>query len=175
MRRCLALALGDDPMFDADLLTGKPVRPARDVAGSEDALDAVLEVLIDDSAAIDLRVPPVPIRRTATLLGMALKIGQLIVEFDLHPHRSKRLDEVRHARQHEAGTAKFNDHLRSGIEHPIAQSALKHTDDAPYYGFGTVFPAQPDRQSVLVEHWGALIGHLRRGSSWRAHEDVTLR
>jgi hypothetical protein len=54
VRRCLALALGDDPMFDADSLTGKPVRPARDVAGSEDALDAVLEVLIDDSAAIDL-------------------------------------------------------------------------------------------------------------------------
>jgi hypothetical protein len=51
VRRCLALALGDDPMFDADSLTGKPVRPARDVAGSEDALDAVLEVLIDDSAA----------------------------------------------------------------------------------------------------------------------------
>ena len=74
-----------------------------------------------------------------------------------------------------AGTAKFNDYLRSGIEHPIAQSALKHTDDAPYSGFGTVFPAQPDRQSVLIEHWGALIGHLRRGSSWRAHEDVTLR
>ena len=50
--RCgLALALGDDPMFDADSLTGKPVRPARDVAGSGDALDAVLEVLIDDSAA----------------------------------------------------------------------------------------------------------------------------
>jgi len=87
------------------------------------------------------------------LLGIALKIGQLIVEFDLHPHRSKRLDEVRHARQHEAGTAKFNDHLRSGIEHPIAQSALKHTDDAPHYGFGAVFPAQPDWQSVLVEHW----------------------
>jgi hypothetical protein len=101
------------------------------------------------------------IRRTATLLGIALKIGQLIVEFNLHPHRSKRLDEVRHARQHEAGT-KFNDHLRSGIDHPIAQSALKHADDAPYSGFGTVFSAQPDRQSVLVEHWGALIGHLRR-------------
>ena len=66
------------------------------------------------------------------MLGMALKIGQLIVEFDLHPHRSKRLDEVRHARQHEAGTAKFKDHLRSGIEHPIAQLALKHTDGAPY-------------------------------------------
>ena len=54
VRRCLALALGDDPMFDADSLTGKPVRPARDVAGSEDALDAGFEVLIDDSAAIDL-------------------------------------------------------------------------------------------------------------------------
>jgi hypothetical protein len=51
VRHCLALALGDDPMFDADSLTGKPVRPARDVAGSGDALDAVLEVLIDDSAA----------------------------------------------------------------------------------------------------------------------------
>jgi hypothetical protein len=44
VRRCLALALGDDPMYDADSLTGKSVRPARDVAGSEDALDAVLEV-----------------------------------------------------------------------------------------------------------------------------------
>ena len=50
VRRCLALALGDDPMYDANSLTGKSVRPARDVAGSEDALDAVLEVLIDDSA-----------------------------------------------------------------------------------------------------------------------------
>ena len=38
VRRSLALALGDDPMFDANSLTGKPVRPARDVAGSEDAL-----------------------------------------------------------------------------------------------------------------------------------------
>ena len=37
VRRCLALALGDDPMFDANSLTGQPVRPARDVAGSEDA------------------------------------------------------------------------------------------------------------------------------------------
>jgi hypothetical protein len=43
VRRCLALELGDDPMFDADSLTGEPVRPARDVADSEDALDAVLE------------------------------------------------------------------------------------------------------------------------------------
>ena len=54
VRRCLALALGDDPMFDANSLTGEPVRPARDIAGSEDAWDAGLEVLIDDNAAIDL-------------------------------------------------------------------------------------------------------------------------
>jgi len=54
VRRCLALALGDDPMFDAGSLTGKPVRPVRDVAGSEEALDAGFEVLIDHSAAIDL-------------------------------------------------------------------------------------------------------------------------
>src|SRR6185437_6915602 len=53
VRRCLALALGDDPVFDANLLTGQPVGPARDVAGSEDAWDAALEVLIDDDAAID--------------------------------------------------------------------------------------------------------------------------
>jgi hypothetical protein len=40
-------------MFDANSLAGEPVRPARDVAGSEDALDAGLEVLVDDNAAID--------------------------------------------------------------------------------------------------------------------------
>ena len=53
VRRRLALALGDDPMLHANSLTGQPVRPACDVAGSEDALDAGLEVLIDDNAAID--------------------------------------------------------------------------------------------------------------------------
>ena len=53
VRRCLALALGDDPMFDANSLTGQPVGPARDVAGSEDAWNAALEVLIDDDTAID--------------------------------------------------------------------------------------------------------------------------
>jgi hypothetical protein len=52
-RRGLALALGDDPMFDAYSLTGQPVRPARDVASSEDAGNAALEVLVDDNAAID--------------------------------------------------------------------------------------------------------------------------
>src|SRR5665213_630099 len=54
MRRCLALALGDDPMFDADPLTGKSVRPACDVASREDASDAGLEIFIDDNAAINL-------------------------------------------------------------------------------------------------------------------------
>ena len=53
VRRCLALALGDHPMFDANPLAGQPVRPARDVAGREDAWNAALEVLIDDDTAID--------------------------------------------------------------------------------------------------------------------------
>jgi hypothetical protein len=53
--RCyLALALGDNPMFDANSLTGQPIRPSRDITGSEDARDAAFEVLIDDNAAIDL-------------------------------------------------------------------------------------------------------------------------
>src|SRR5665213_2804449 len=54
MCRCLALALGDNPMFDANSLTAQSVRPTRDVAGSEDAWDARLEALIDDNAAINL-------------------------------------------------------------------------------------------------------------------------
>ena len=38
VRRCLALPLGHDPMFDANSLTGQPVRPARDVAGGRRCL-----------------------------------------------------------------------------------------------------------------------------------------
>src|SRR6185437_1136192 len=53
VRGCLALALGDDPMFDTNPLTGQSVGPARDVAGGEDAWNAALEVLIDDDTAID--------------------------------------------------------------------------------------------------------------------------
>ena len=53
MRRSLALALGDDPVFDTNSLTGQPVRPACDVADSEDAWNAALEVFIDDDTAID--------------------------------------------------------------------------------------------------------------------------
>jgi hypothetical protein len=47
VRRCLNLALGDGPMFDADSLTGKPVRP-----------DAGLEVLTDDveGMAVDVLI-----------------------------------------------------------------------------------------------------------------------
>ena len=37
VRRCLALALGDDPVLDANSLPSQPIRPARDVAGGEDA------------------------------------------------------------------------------------------------------------------------------------------
>ena len=49
----LPLALGHDKMFDADSFAGEPVRPARDVAGSEDARDARFEVLVHCDAAID--------------------------------------------------------------------------------------------------------------------------
>ena len=53
VRRHLALTLGDDPMLHANSLTGQPVRPARDVAGGEDAWNAGFQVLVDGDAAID--------------------------------------------------------------------------------------------------------------------------
>jgi hypothetical protein len=41
-------------MFDANSLTGQPVGPARDVASSEDAWNAALQVLVDGNTTIDL-------------------------------------------------------------------------------------------------------------------------
>ena len=51
--RRLSLALGHNKMFDADSFAGEPVRLTRDVAGSEYAWDARLEVFVDDDAAIN--------------------------------------------------------------------------------------------------------------------------
>src|SRR5690348_16133761 len=51
--RRLALALGDDPMLDADGLAGQPVGPTGDVACSIDAGNAGLQILADHDAAID--------------------------------------------------------------------------------------------------------------------------
>ena len=52
-RRGLPLALGHHPVFDADALAGEPIRPARDVAGREDARGARFQVLVHRDAAID--------------------------------------------------------------------------------------------------------------------------
>jgi hypothetical protein len=49
----LTLAFGNDPVLDADRIAGQPVRPARDVAGSEDAGPARLQIFVDDYPAID--------------------------------------------------------------------------------------------------------------------------
>src|SRR5487761_1984678 len=48
----LPLALGDDPVLDADSLAGEPVRPARDVAGREDARNIRFEAFVDRDAAV---------------------------------------------------------------------------------------------------------------------------
>src|SRR6202011_719438 len=52
-RRGLPLALGDDPVLDADLLAAMRVRPAREITGGEDAGDAGFEILVDGDAAVD--------------------------------------------------------------------------------------------------------------------------
>ena len=52
-RRGLALALGHDPVLDADRLAAVRIGPARDVAGGEDAGRAGLEILVDHDAAVD--------------------------------------------------------------------------------------------------------------------------
>ena len=45
-RRGLALALGHDPVFDADALAAMRIGPARDVAGGEDFRRAGLEIVV---------------------------------------------------------------------------------------------------------------------------------
>ena len=52
-RRDLPLALGDDPVLDADRLAAEPVRPARDVARCVDAGDARRQVPVDADATVD--------------------------------------------------------------------------------------------------------------------------
>jgi len=48
----LSLALSDYEMLDADALAGEAIRPASDVASSENARGAGLEIFVDDDAAI---------------------------------------------------------------------------------------------------------------------------
>jgi hypothetical protein len=51
-RRRLALALGHDPVLDADALAAVRIGPARDVAGGEDAGGTGLEILVDGDALV---------------------------------------------------------------------------------------------------------------------------
>ena len=95
---------------------------------------------------------------------MLLEVGQLIVELDLHLHRTKRLDTVSLIQQQEAGTAGLEDGLGCRVEHPVAYSAAQYPDDAPHAGFGAMFPAQSGRQRVFIEHGRALVGCRTR---WR--------
>src|SRR6185312_15248881 len=48
----LSLALRDDPMLDTDVIFGVWVRPARNIAGCEDARHTGLEILVDRDTAI---------------------------------------------------------------------------------------------------------------------------
>src|SRR5262249_19093505 len=54
----LTLALGDDPMLDADRSAAQRVRPAGDVAGGEDSGLARLEIGIDADTAIEPEARP---------------------------------------------------------------------------------------------------------------------
>lgn len=52
-RRRLPLAFGGDEMLDPDPLAAVAIRPARDIAGGEDARSAGFEIFIDEDAVID--------------------------------------------------------------------------------------------------------------------------
>jgi hypothetical protein len=66
----------------------------------------------------------------------------MVVELDLHPHGPERLDEVGLLGKEKPRTARLEDHLGIRIEHLIAQTSFKHSDDAPHAGLGAVLPAQ---------------------------------
>ncbi len=49
----LTLTFGNDPMLDANIGTGAPVGPARNISGGKDARHTRLEVFVHENAAID--------------------------------------------------------------------------------------------------------------------------
>ena len=53
VRSYLTLTLGDDPVFDADMLPGQPVGPAGNVASGIDIRHACLQEFVHHDAAID--------------------------------------------------------------------------------------------------------------------------
>ena len=86
----------------------------------------------------------------------------MIIELDLHPHRSQRLDEMRLIGQHEAETTGFKDDLGGRLKHLVAQPTFEHSDDAPHARLGAMFPAQACGQRTLIEHRSPLVGIRRR-------------
>jgi|SRR5580704_1096280 hypothetical protein len=51
----LTLALGDNPVFDADMLSGQPVWPAGNIASGIDIRRACLQEFVHHDAAIDAK------------------------------------------------------------------------------------------------------------------------
>jgi hypothetical protein len=86
-----------------------------------------------------------------------IEVRWLIVELNLHPHGTKRLNEMRLIRPHEAGMARFKNRLRGRMEHLITQSPFKHPDDAPNPRLSAMFPTQSGGQGILIEDRGSLI------------------
>ena len=95
-----------------------------------------------------------------------LQVGQLVVELDLHPHGSERLDQMRLIRPYEPGTASFKDYLGGRLEHLITQPTFEHSNDTPHAGLKAMFPTQSSWQRIFIEHRSALIrGRADRGPS----------
>lgn len=68
--------------------------------------------------------------------------------------------------------AKLKGDLRGRVEHPIAQPAVEHANNALHTGLGAMFSPQSRGQRVLIEHRCALIWNRRRR---RIHEGFATR
>ena len=65
----------------------------------------------------------------------------MIVEIDLHSHRSQRLDEMGFVWQHKSGMAGLKDRLGFRLEHFITHSTIQHPNDSPYALLGPMLLA----------------------------------
>ena len=88
---------------------------------------------------------------------LQLQVGQLVVELDLHPHGSERLDQMRLIRPYKPGMASFKDQLGGRIEHLITQPTFEHSNDTPHSGLKAMFPTQCSWKRIFIEHRSALI------------------
>ena len=72
---------------------------------------------------------------------MPLEIGHPIIELNLHPDRSKRLDEVRLFWKYQARMIGVENRFGNGIEDAIPDLAGEQSNDAPGSGLGAVLAA----------------------------------